>query len=248
MLKVLCRALVLCSCALLGCSDDQIVASTVNETMMATSATTSTGTGTGTTEPATSATMTESGGPSTSSSSSSDSSGETSTGTSTTGVTSTATTDSGTTSATDTDTDTDTGTTSDTDGPEDAEYAARFVAGGLDRVFIRKAEKISALCTQVALVWPAFDDEPYIIMTPEGWGVEHVTIAEGLTGCLEFQPLDPPAVAANAGAGTVTWPDQGLCPPTLSINITLEFTAGDLLWVPTKDQLSALDLPVENCP
>ncbi len=161
-----------------------------------------------------------------------------STGTSTTGVTST---------DTDTDTDTDTGTTSDTDGPEDADYAARFVAGGLDRVFIRKAEKISALCTEIALVWPAFDNEPYMITTPEEWGIEHVSIAEGLAGCLEFQPLDPPAVAANAGAGTITWLDQGLCPPTLSLNVTLEFTAGDLLWVPTKDQLTALDLPVENC-
>ena len=179
------------------------------------------------------------------------STGETSAATSTTGITSTATdtntdTDTGTTSATDTDT--DSGTTSDTDGLEDAEYAARFFPGGLDRVSIRKAEKVSELCTELVLVRPAFDEEPYTITSPEGWGIERVAIAQGLAGCLEFEPLDPPKVAPNTGAGTINWPDQGLCPANLSINVTLEFTAGDLLWVPTKDQLSAFDLPVENCP
>ncbi|HGG57541.1 MAG TPA: hypothetical protein ENK31_07075 [Nannocystis exedens] len=181
------------------------------------------------------------------------STGETSAETSTTGITSTATntgtgTGTNTTSATDTDTDTDSGTTSDTDGPEDAEYAARFFPGGLDRVSIRKAEKVSELCTELVLVWPAFDEEPYTITSPEGWGIDRVAIAQGLAGCLDFGPLDPPKVAPNTGAGTISWPDPGLCPPKLSINVTLEFTAGDLLWVPAKDQLSAFDLPVENCP
>ncbi len=227
---------------MLGCGDDPVIATTAAETMMTTSATstsTSTGTDTNATESTASATSTETS--ETSTSTSTTSSGETSTGTSTTGITST-----GTTSATDSDT--DSGTTSDTDGPEDAEYAARFFPGGLDRVFIRKAEKISELCTEIVVVWPAADEEPYTITSPEGWGIDRAVIAEGLAGCLEFGPLDPPTVAASTGTGAISWPDQGICPPTLSINVTLGFTAGDLLWVPTKDQLSALDLPVENCP
>jgi hypothetical protein len=130
---------------------------------------------------------------------------------------------------------------------EDAEYAARYIAGGLDRIHIRKAEKTSDLCTHVGLVLPEFEDS-YEIATPTGWSVELVAIGEGVAGCLEFEGLAPVPVESSAAAGAVTWIDEGFCPATLDIDVTAEFIAGDLPWVPMKDQLFAEALPIEGCP
>ncbi|MEZ4380104.1 MAG: hypothetical protein R3A79_02060 [Nannocystaceae bacterium] len=149
-----------------------------------------------------------------------------------------------TTDATTSDSDSDSATTGDV---EDAEYAAMFFPGGLDRVFIRKAEKNSGRCTELRLVWPGMQAEPYAIDTPPEWGVEFAMIADGLGGCLTFEPLAQPTVDAAAGVGAVTWPGQPICPTTLDVEVTLDFLAGDLPWVPMKDTLSATQLAVDGC-
>jgi hypothetical protein len=121
-----------------------------------------------------------------------------------------------------------------------------FFAGGLDRVFIRKAEKNSGRCTELRLVWPG-QDGFFRIDTPPEWGVEFARIADGLDGCLTFDPLAQPAVDAAAGVGTVTWPDGQICPTTLDVEVTLDFISGDLPWVPMKDTLSATGLAIDGC-
>ena len=229
-------------CAAVGCGDDSIVVTNTSETT-ATTEPTSTDTGASTSTSSTSG-VTETQGETESSTASTSTTGDPTTTTSTSTSTGSAT--DVTTSTTST-TGTDTGTDTDTGGSEDADYAAIYVPGGLDRIFIRKAEKMSGLCTHLGLVWPASDDEPYSITTPDVWGVESARISEGLTGCLEFEPMVQPMVAAATGNGTVVWAGDDFCPPELDLDVTLQFVAGDLDWVPMKDQLTALELAVEGC-
>lgn len=226
-------SLLLASAATLGCGDDATVVTT-DATATATDPST-------TAESTSTASTSSSSATPTSSSTGAETSGSTSTESDAT--TATDTSPSTTTTTTTTGTDTDTGTGS----MEDAEYAARYIAGGLDRIHIRKAEKTSDLCTHVGLVFPELEDS-YEIATPTGWSVELVAIGEGVAGCLEFEGLAPVPVESNAAAGAVTWIDEGFCPATLDIDVTAEFIAGDLPWVPMKDQLFAEALPVEGCP
>lgn len=236
-------SLLLACAATLGCGDDATVVTT---DATATAATTATATDPSTTAESTSTASTSSGtATQTSSSTGAETSGSTTNDTATESDATTATDTSASTTATTTTTGTDTDT--DTEGMEDAEYAARYIAGGLDRIHIRKAEKTSELCTHVGLVFPELDDS-YEIATPTGWSVELVAIAEGVAGCLEFEALAPVPVESIAAAGAVTWIDEGFCPTTLDIDVTAEFIAGDLPWVPMKDQLFAEALPIEGCP
>ncbi len=233
--------LLLVATVTLDCSDDAMIVTTTSDTATHSTSNSSSAT-TGTTSATDPSTTTTASTGSTSSSSAE--TGTTTsgpeTGTGTTDTTSTDTTSTSTTAGT-------TGTTSDTGVMEDAEYAARYLAGGLDRIFIRKAEKVSGLCTHIGLVLPDLEDE-YEITTPKGWSVELVAIAEELDGCLDFEGLAPVPVEAVAAAGSVAWIDDGFCPATLDIDVTAEFLAGDLPWVPMKDQLFAEALAVEGCP
>ncbi|MCA9638342.1 MAG: hypothetical protein KC420_20070 [Myxococcales bacterium] len=132
--------------------------------------------------------------------------------------------------------------------PEDAAYMAYYMPGGLDRIFIRKAEKTSDLCTELVVVWPGQGgDGDLMITTPAEWGVESASISQGVVGCLELEPQASPVVDAASGAGEVLWEVTGACPPMIDVDVTLDFIAGDLPWVPVKDQLSALPLPVQGC-
>ncbi len=226
-------SLLLASAATLGCGDDATVVTT-DATATATDPST-------TAESTSTASTSSSSATPTSSSTGAETSGSTSTESDATTATDTSPSTTSTTTTTGTDTDTGTGSM------EDAEYAARYIAGGLDRIHIRKAEKTSDLCTHVGLVFPELEDS-YEIATPTGWSVELVAIGEGVAGCLEFEGLAPVPVESNAAAGAVTWIDEGFCPATLDIDVTAEFIAGDLPWVPMKDQLFAEALPVEGCP
>lgn len=212
-----------------ACGDDAV------STGASTSASTSTATATATADATSDAT-------------SNTSSGDSSSAGSTTAGASSSSSASGTTSDATTDGATDGATDATTGEVEDASYAAIFVAGGLDRIFIRKAEAIDDLCTSLVLVTPEQGGNPLLtITTPAMWAVESASIAQGSAGCLELGPLKDPVVDAAAGAGAVTWLDAGLCPATLDLDVTLDFIAGDLPWVPLKDQLTATDLAVEMC-
>lgn len=145
--------------------------------------------------------------------------------------------------------------TSDTDGvttgEEEGVYVARYFAGGLDRVMIRKAELQSDRCTSLTLVWPGdgLTNQNDPIDRPAGWGIEAASITQGAQACLQWDPPDPPAVEDSAGLGVITWmtSEPWMCPPTLDIEVTLEFISGDLPWVPMKEQLSATGLVVDGC-
>lgn len=227
---------------LTACGDDTTIMTTAaTEATTSTSATSATSAATSTSD--SDATTASTGpGETTSTSSASSTTADTST---TADATTTDATTSGT-DTTDSDTATDTTDSGTTGDVEDAEYAAMFFAGGLDRVFIRKAEKNSGRCTELRLVWPG-QGGFFMIDTPPEWGIEFASIADGLDGCLTFDPLAQPVVDAAAGVGAVTWPEQQVCPTTLDVEVTLDFIAGDLPWVPMKDTLSATQLPIGGC-
>jgi hypothetical protein len=138
----------------------------------------------------------------------------------------------------------DTGTTGD-----DAEYAAFYIAGGLDRILVRKANADADLCTSMVFVWPGPDQDPpgWDVALPAMWGVQGGSIAQGVADCLVFMaPL--PGEFAVGGAGSAAWmTDPNLfCPETLDIDLTLEFAA-DMPWVPDQDTLQATAVPVQGC-
>lgn len=235
----------------LACGDDGVTVSASDGT--SSGASTSTGedtttTGGGTTTTTTGTTATSSTGAETTSGTT------TASTTATTGPTTTTTTS----TSTDTTTTTSTSTTTDsstsegsTTGEEEGLYAARYFAGGLDRIMIRKAELMNDRCTHLQLVWPGegLTNQYDPIDRPTEWGIERAWIAEGADGCLEWGDPDPPQVEGNAGAGVVTWESEEpwTCPEVLDIEVTLDFISGDLPWVPPKVHLSAQGLPVTGC-
>jgi len=232
--------LLLLAAGTLGCGDDALIITATSDT---TSATTVTDPSTTSAESTSTASTPGSSGSSTETESATN--GTSTSGTSTSG-TSTSDTGATDTSATDTGA-TDTSAT-DTDGIEDAEYAARFFTGGLNRILIHKAENTGDLCTRVSLVFPEIINDDYTIATPKGWSVENIEIAKGAAECLNLENFPPLSVVSHAAAGTISWMAQEPCPELLDIGVTAEFTAGDLPWVPTKDQLFAEALAIEGCP
>src|SRR5690606_23488401 len=127
--------------------------------------------------------------------------------------------------------------TSTTGEPGDAQVAAFYVPGGLDRVVVRKADVEADLCTTIIFVWPMFDPDPNL-MLPAEWGYQDASIAEGTADCLEFQGFLPNAVMAAAAAGAASWPVMMSCPGALDIDVALSFEGGPP-WVPAQDIVQA---------
>lgn len=178
----------------------------------------------------------------------------TSTGPSTTAATTEAITEGTTTDATSTGDVSTRGSSSSTDAssssgsttgqPGDAQYMAFFIAGGLDRIFVRKADPDLDLCTSIAFVWPSPMPMDAIDL-PGEWGFQNAEIAQGAAGCLDFMGPLQNAVAASVAKGSATWDPNG-CPLTLDINVALTFPQV-MPWVPAQDLLMASGVPVQNC-
>jgi hypothetical protein len=177
--------------------------------------------------------------------------------TSTTGTATSATTDAQTTApqttggTTASDTTSDGSTTADTTGepgsstgaPDPAQYAAQYYAGGLDRIFVRKADPIADLCTEVVFVWPG--NPPPNLTLPAMWGLEWANVVDGAAGCLDLQQPLQNGVTATAVTGTATWAAM-VCPKTLDLDVVATFPQGQP-WVPAQVALQAAALPLQGC-
>ncbi len=135
-----------------------------------------------------------------------------------------------------------------TDGGDNAEYYAFAAPGGLDRVFIRKADPDTGLCTEIRLVYPGFG--MMIGPTPPpGWGVESATVYNALEGCLEMDFLNvPEQQPAHSGTGAIEWnmlDANELYPCELDLDVELMFDQS-MQWVPASETMSAQNLPVEG--
>lgn len=177
--------------------------------------------------------------------------------TSTTGTATSATTDAQTTApqttggTTASDTTSDGSTTADTTGepgsstgaPDPGQYAAQYFAGGLDRIFVRKADPIADLCTEVVFVWPG--NPPPNLTLPAMWGLEWANVVDGAAGCLDLQQPLQNGVTATAVTGTATWAAM-VCPKTLDLDVVATFPQGQP-WVPAQVALQAAALPLQGC-
>jgi hypothetical protein len=157
--------------------------------------------------------------------------------------------DSGTTSGDDGTTSGGTGTTS---GQGNLEYAARAMPGGLDRIFIRKADYDEDLCGHLALVWPSEPPGPFPdVTTPTQWAVEIAAVFQGTTDCLDLQATPPGASEyADTVSGYVDFEfnNPGFYPCSLDLDVTMTFApVAPQPWIPDALTMAALDLAVEGC-
>lgn len=131
-----------------------------------------------------------------------------------------------------------------TGSPGEAQYMAFFIAGGLDRIFVRKADPDLDLCTSITFVWPGPMPMDAIDL-PGEWGFQNAEIAQGAAGCLDFMGPLQNAVAASVAKGSAAWDPNG-CPLTLDINVALTFPQV-MPWVPAQDLMMASGVMVQNC-
>lgn len=132
---------------------------------------------------------------------------------------------------------------SSTGAPDPAQYAAQYYAGGLDRIFVRKADPIADLCTEVVFVWPG--NPPPNLALPAMWGLQWANVVDGAAGCLDFQQPLQNGVTATAVTGTATWAAM-VCPKTLDLDVVATFPQGQP-WVPAQVALQAAALPLQGC-
>jgi hypothetical protein len=216
--------------------------------------TTTTASETGTTTGATTATS-DTGTTTTDTTATASGTSATTTGTTTTSDTTTTTTDTGTTTTSDTgtttsDTTTTTSYTTTTSGQAGVEYVAVAMYGGLDRIFIRKADYDADLCLSLVVVWPAGMPVPFPdVTTPAQWAVETISVSQGTTGCLDpCAGLGTPGEYADSASGYVdfVFNTPGQFPETLDVSVSMTFPPVQV-WVPASDSMHALDLPVGTC-
>jgi len=220
-----------------GTSGSSDTETTTSDTETTTSDTETTTSDTGTTTSDTGNTTSDTG------STTSDTGSMTTTTTDTTGTT----TD---TKTTGTETKTATSNTSTTSGQAGVEYVAYAMYGGLDRIFIRKADYDEALCFSLVVVWPGGMPLPFPdVTTPQQWAVEAISVSQGTTGCLDpCAGVGVPGQAADTASGYVdfVFNQPGQFPETLDISVSMTFPQGQP-WIPAADSMDALDLPVETC-
>lgn len=134
-----------------------------------------------------------------------------------------------------------------TTGGGNGDYAAFYLAGGLDRIVVRKRDLQADLCTTVIFVWPGGMDPPgFVVELPGEWGWQNAMVHEGAADCHEFMmfPMNP--AMATAGVGAAAWVPENGCPTTLDIDVDLTFEM-TMPWVPLMDQLAADAIPVQGC-
>jgi hypothetical protein len=125
------------------------------------------------------------------------------------------------------------------DGSTAVTYRALGIAGGLDRIFITRAEPALDLCAGLHLVAPGAGDQ-FEIELPPDWTVELTYLYPGAASCHEDFLLPEGAVPASAGSGAITWDGEGF-PGLLSIDITLTFFSA-WPWVPDTVDFQISDL------
>lgn len=132
---------------------------------------------------------------------------------------------------------------SSTGAPDPAQYAAQYYAGGLDRIFVRKADPVADLCAEVAFVWPG-NPSPNLTL-PAMWGLQWAIVVDGAAGCLDFQKPLQNGVMATGVTGTATWAAM-VCPKTLDLDVVATFPQGQP-WVPAQVALQAAAVPIQGC-
>lgn len=145
---------------------------------------------------------------------------------------------------------TDSGETTDagTTGADEVEYAAYFYAGGLDHIFVHRADFTHDRCATLHFAWPGGGDPALKISAPNKWAAVNAFVTPGTADCLAGTPMGDP-VAAVGGLGAASWP-QGpneYCPKTLDLDLVLDFPAGQP-WVPAQEAMLVTALPLNNCP
>ncbi len=134
--------------------------------------------------------------------------------------------------------------TTDTGGGN-VEYYAFPYFGGLDRLFIRKADYDNNWCTELRLYHPV-DVAMWDISTPQNWSVEMASITNSTVGCLEPEMLMGETEFAIDGQGSVAFETEQLCPSELNVDAVLTFDHS-MPWSPPMGTLSAMMLPVDGC-
>jgi hypothetical protein len=90
-------------------------------------------------------------------------------------------------------------------------YSARFVAGGYDRIFIYKADRLSDVCVTLIVRSPAMggtSNPAMSIELPLRWQVERSMELRGAAACGSWPPVAS-GILARAGSGRVTWASAG---------------------------------------
>jgi hypothetical protein len=129
------------------------------------------------------------------------------------------------------------------DGSTVVTYRALGIAGGLDRIFITRADPALDLCAGLHLVAPDAGGQLDIELPPD-WGVELTYLYLGAATCHEDILLPEGAIPAGAGTGAITWDGAGeVYPSLLSIDVTLTFFSV-WPWVPDTVDFLASDLSV----
>ena len=165
----------------------------------------------------------------------------------TTTTTTTTTTGPGTTTTTtgpDTTTTTGPDTTGTTGAPGDAQYAAFYLPGGLDRILVRKFDADADLCTSVIFVWPG--TPPPGLTLPKEWGLQWAQIFTGVPDCLDSQAMLPMGVSSDTVTGVANWVSMNFCPKSIDLDIVVTFPPQQP-WVPAQDALKAAALPLQGC-
>lgn len=132
--------------------------------------------------------------------------------------------------------------------PGQASYAASGFSGGLDHIFIQKADPVRNICLQMHIAAPYQNTAGFDFIIPKDWGVQGAFITNQASDC-----KDPPgqvmgtSVQAAGGAGTIefTLKPMGFFPCTLSIHGSLAFASSEP-WVPSMEALDADMLVVSN--
>jgi hypothetical protein len=104
----------------------------------------------------------------------------------------------------------------------DEEYVVVAQPGGLDHIFVLRADYTNDTCTRLHLAAPTMGSFP--ISTPPPWGVVDIAATNSSVQCLDVQvpPLGTP-VAASAASGSVDFVGGMIYPCELSLDVTLVF-------------------------
>jgi hypothetical protein len=125
-------------------------------------------------------------------------------------------------------------------------YSAQALFGGLDHLFIRKADVTRNVCVTIHLARPTDNAPGFSFDVPASWGVQTAEISDQASDC-EAGAQPTHAVGATSGVGTLTFtlPLDGFFPCDVSIHGTLSFPPGEP-WVPASESLDADGVTVEG--
>ena len=90
------------------------------------------------------------------------------------------------------------------DAEDRVEYAAAAAPGGLDHIFIMKANYTKNTCSRIHIAAPTTGS--YSINTPKPWGVRGITPTNDTTDCLDWtMPQQGQAAVPLFATGAITW-------------------------------------------